>query len=211
MLQSSLITAKCIPNISLTHFVYFLCLTIPKHRIEAEAQVNYPVQVAFLQKREFTEWQGLSIDYRAIMQQMTHYCPWFGCLEPRLILKYVDASVRISDYLIWCQFQIIHNIKTSIPLRMRDYGLTGLGGRIFYCFGSCSGFQRCKTTGQITHSHGGCIQPHMCLVLKFTQMLTLHLGYALSLILITPDCLYKNEKSIFKNKSWHISPLSVAV
>lgn len=42
------------------------------------------------------------------------------------------------------------------------------------------------------------IQPHMCLAFKFTQMLTLHLGYALSYILIIPDCLYENWKAFLK-------------
>lgn len=35
-------------------------------------------------------------------------------------------------------------------------------------------------------------QPHMCLAYKFAQMLTLHLGYALSFILIITDCLDEN-------------------
>lgn len=55
------------------------------------------------------------------------------------------------------------------------------------------------------------MQPYMCLAFKFTQMLTLDLGYALPFILIIPGCLYENRKSIFKNKSQHISPLSGAV
>lgn len=44
------------------------------------------------------------------------------------------------------------------------------------------------------------IQPHMCLAFKFTQMLTLHLGYPLSFILIIwiifPDCLFESQKAL---------------